>query len=167
MTRFACINALHLQLVPEFAKSQRLMNFANNNPEEFRQSRIPFVIGLIQFLISLFSEIVNLWLLQSYDDVFRCIIHYVTMAVVCDLSKIYYAALGADQLKDVFKTPVLRKNHGTDIEFSERRCFHKGARIVYKIVRGFYISVIFSLVPFSSVLVPFFLGFPFQYQARP
>lgn len=96
MTRFACINALHLQLVPEFAKSQRLMNFANNNPEEFRQSRIPFVIGLIQFLISLFSEIVNLWLLQSYDDVFRCIIHYVTMAVVCDLSKIYYAALGAD-----------------------------------------------------------------------
>lgn len=45
MTRFGCINALHLQLVPEFAKAMRLMNFVNNNPEEFSQSRIPFLIG--------------------------------------------------------------------------------------------------------------------------
>lgn len=114
----------------------------------------------------MFSEIVNLWLLQSYKDVFKCIIHYVTMAVVCDLSKIYYASLGDDQLKEVFKQPVMRKNRGVEINFSDRRCFHKVARIIYKCLRAFYVSIVFYLVPFSSVLVPYFVGFPFYRTVR-
>jgi hypothetical protein len=44
------------------------------------------------------------------------------------------------------------KIKGRDIAFSERTCFHKIARIVYKIFRLFYIAVLFYWIPFFTMV---------------
>jgi len=60
IARFGCTVALHLQCAPEFQKSLRLMKFVNNNPHKFRQSEIPFLIALMQFMVNVFAEAVNM-----------------------------------------------------------------------------------------------------------
>lgn len=70
----------------------------------------------------------------------------------------------------MFKTPIIRddKNRGRNIKWAERRCFHKGGRIIYKACRAFYVSVVYYMIPFSTMLFPFFLGFPYKWiEQRP
>lgn len=92
-----------------------------------------------------------------------CLIHFVTLAVVTDLGSMYYHAQMDNSLKVLFKQPIVRKVRGKDIKFSDRRCFHKIARIIYKMFRALYVSYIFYLVPFTSVLISFAIGYPYNW----
>ena len=93
----------------------KLMNFANNHPEKFASSKIAFGIGFLQVSISFATEIVNLALLNSYKTVDKCIINFVTLGVVLDLTKFYYKALGDNKLKSVFDKTVKKTNKGAEI----------------------------------------------------
>ena len=44
-------------------------------------------------------------------------------------------------------------NRANDIKFSERSCFHKIARVFYKMLRTFYVGVIFYYIPFAVMLI--------------
>jgi len=39
--------------------------------------------------------------------------------------------------------------HGVEVEFAKRSTFHKIARVFYKVLRSFYVGVIFYFIPFS------------------
>lgn len=99
IARFGCAVALNLKCIPEFAKSLKLMKFVNNNPDEFRQSRIPFIIGLTQFLVNVGAETINVLYLMVFDNVFDCIIHFINMSVIMEVSNIYYSSLMSNELK--------------------------------------------------------------------
>lgn len=58
-------------------------------------------------------------------------------------------------------------NRGRDIEFYDRRCFHKIGRIIYKFLRAVYVSYIFYLVPFTTILVSFGYGYPYPWNKEP
>jgi hypothetical protein len=126
------------------------------------------MIGLMQFLVNVFAEGCNILYLQTFDTVQNCIIHFINMSVIMDVSAIYYRSLGANELKQLFKTKV-ESCRGRDIKWSDRRCFHKFARIIYKVMRAFYVSFIFYLVPFTTILFAFFMGYPFakKHEGRP
>jgi hypothetical protein len=68
------------------------------------------------------------------------------------------------KIKAVFSTPVERKNRSKDIKFSDRDCFHKCGRIIYKVFRSIFVSYFFYMVPFTEILLSFFAGFPYKYQ---
>lgn len=53
IARFGCCIALHLKCIPDYTKGMKLMNFANNNPDDFLSSRLAFFIGLMQCLVAL------------------------------------------------------------------------------------------------------------------
>jgi hypothetical protein len=69
LVRFMCTITLHLKLVPDFTKGMKLMNYCNNNPEQFVDSYKAFLIGFLQVFITLIVEIQNLYNLMSYTTV--------------------------------------------------------------------------------------------------
>jgi hypothetical protein len=66
-----------------------------------------------------------------------------------DIKNLYFESLKSNKLKEIMHHPPKIIVKGKDIKFSERSCYHKCARILYKILRSFYASVIFYFVPFS------------------
>ena len=101
------------------------------------------------------AECINLYLLAYQHTVDHCIIHFVALEVIMEMSKLYLEALPDETMKEVLHHHVHRVNRGRDIKFSKRTPFHKFARVIYKIIRALYVSVIFYFIPFF----PWFLNF--------
>lgn len=132
-------------------------------------SQIAFVLGLIQVLMALFCECINISLLTYQHTTDHCIIHFVALEVIMDVSNFYAEAMMENKLKefvaeadkphrDMIEDPVTgekRYKKGSEQKFGDRSCFHKLARIVYKLTRCFYVGVVFYFVPFSTLFMQF------------
>ena len=70
-----------------------------------------------------------------------------------ELPKMYFEALLDNPLREIMHHNPTRVNRGKDIPFSSRSCFHKMARVVYKVTRSFYVSVVFYFVPFFVIVL--------------
>lgn len=80
------------------------------------------------------------------------------------MSQIYYGAQVDNKLKAmVFQQPIVRKIRGVDIKFSDRKCVSKIFRIIYKCFRCLFMSYIFYLVPFTTILISFSIGYPYDF----
>ena len=88
-------------------------------------------------------------MLAYQHTVQHCIIHFVALEVIMEISNMYFESLKGNKLKEIMHHAPKCVKSGKDIKFSERTLFHKGARILYKVLRSFYVSVIFYFVPFS------------------
>jgi hypothetical protein len=71
------------------------MKFANNHSYLFVDcgSEISFIIGFNQCILSIFCECINMWMLSNQHTVSHCIIHFVALEVVMELSKIFQESL--------------------------------------------------------------------------
>ena len=105
--------------------------------------------------MSVYSEIINIFRLSFQHTVEHCIIHFVALEVIMELNKIYLESLNDDKNHEIlhYKPKVVIK--GNSIKLKGRSCFHKVARIVYKVLRSLYVSVIFYFVPFAVILANF------------
>ena len=155
--KLPCSLALHVYLYPEVQKGMALMKYANNQPHQFVESgsEISFTLGYIQFFLSVFTEAINIYLLAYQYNVERCIIHFVALEVIMELNKIYLESLTDNTLKSVLHCHPVVEKKSKDIKFSDRSCFHKVARIVYKTSRSIYVSIIFYFVPFYVIYLNF------------
>lgn len=54
--------------------------------------------------------------------------------------------------------PPKKIKRGKDIKFAERTLFHKVARVVYRINRGFYVAFMFYFIPFYILVFDFYLA---------
>ena len=72
-----------------------------------------------------------------------------------ELNKIYLESLTDNTLKSMLHSHVNVEKSSKDIKFSERSCFHKFARVLYKSTRSVYVSVIFYFVPFYVLYLNF------------
>mmetsp|Transcript_11642 Transcript_11642/g.17667 ORF Transcript_11642/g.17667 Transcript_11642/m.17667 type:complete len:211 (-) Transcript_11642:29-661(-) len=153
--KFPCSVALHFVLYPEVAKGMNLMKFANNQNDQFvtHGAEISFCLGCIQVFTALFAEAINLYMLTYQHTVQHCIIHFVALEVIMDVSNMYFESLMSNKLKAVMHHPPQVVHKGRDISFADRSLFHKIARLVYKLTRLIYVGFIFYYVPF----VVFFL----------
>ena len=75
-----------------------------------------------------------------------------------EIPSMFYNALADKAIKKVFEFPVQRKNRGRDIKFMERTTFHKCARILYKVFRSLYVSVLFYMSPFLVYAIIYIFG---------
>ena len=101
-----------------------------------------------------------MYILTYQHTVSHCIIHFVALEVVMDISNMYYESLKSNLLKGILHHPPKAVNHGRDIKFWGRSNFHKAARIVYKALRCLYVGVIFYFVPFSVLFLQWFTKVP-------
>jgi hypothetical protein len=63
-----------------------------------------------------------------------------------------------DILLDENAPAITMRNY--NIRFEDREPWHKCARIVYKVMRGIYVSVIFYFVPFMFLFMEFIIPSP-------
>ena len=72
-----------------------------------------------------------------------CIIHFVALELIMELSKVYLESLTDNKLKFIFEKEVKVINRGREIKFFERSLFHQVARFIFKMFRVIYLSFIF------------------------
>jgi hypothetical protein len=150
IVKFPSAVALHLYLYPEIANGMSIMKFANQQSELFVEhgSEISYMLGFLQVFTGLLCEFVNIYMLAYQHTVQHAIIHFVALEVVMEISKMYFEALKSNKLKEMMHHRPHYEKRGRDIKFSDRNLFHKIARVVYKVLRALYVSVIFYFVPF-------------------
>lgn len=155
LVKFPCSIALHLFLHPEIHKGLVIMKYANNQAELFHGfgSQISFMLGFMQMFISIYAQFINIYLLVNQSEVEPCIIFFVAFQVILEFMKLYLESLKDPQLVEILDKHPLVKYKGKDIR--KRSCFHYLARFVYKVVRAFYVSVIFYFIPYGVFLMMF------------
>ena len=75
-----------------------------------------------------------------------------------EIPKIYVESFSDKSLGSVVHNHVTIEKKGKDISFFERSLYHKIARIVYKVSRAFYVSLIFYFVPFMTIFINFMIA---------
>lgn len=70
-----------------------------------------------------------------------------------EVSNLYFESLTQNPLKVVMHHPPVAKWKAGDITFAKRSCYHKMARVLYKILRTLYVGVIYYYIPFAVMLI--------------
>lgn len=72
-----------------------------------------------------------------------------------EVKNLYFESLKTNKLKEIMHHQPKITYKGKDIKFSERTCFHKFARVVYKATRTFYAGFIYYFIPYSVFMIQF------------
>lgn len=93
--KFPCTLALHFVLCPEVTNGMNLMKYANNQPHQFVPygSEVSYFLGLNQVFSALFCEGICIYMLAYQHNVQHCIIHFVALEVIMEVSNLYFEAL--------------------------------------------------------------------------
>lgn len=93
--KFPCALALHFFLYPEVADSLTLMKFAVNEPQQFVNSgsEIAFILGFVRCCNAIFCEGINIFMLSFQNTVQYCIIHFVALEVIMEVTKLYFESM--------------------------------------------------------------------------
>lgn len=165
--RFTCAVALHIKITPIARKGIKLFNFCNNQAEYFTNESIPAACGLLQVVTSFAAELLNVTMLLGRHTVEKCIIDFVALVIVVDITQLYFSVMssgsqGGLDFKTFVSTPVIKRNMSSEMKFSDRSCCQKIYRVLYKINRAIFVSVFFYFMPFMVIVLPFFyLRWPF------
>ena len=146
LAKFICSCALHLFLCPHVERSMTFMKFVNNHSEQFTNEFIAYSVAFISFWINIMAEVINLYLLTYQHNVEHCIIHFVALEVIVEIPHILMGSLTNDKLKSrIWKKfhNLQVTNKGRDFVFSKRGLVNKMGRVLYRMARGFYVSVLF------------------------
>ena len=101
----------------------------------------------------------NVLLLTQQKDILFTIVHFVTLHVIMEVTKMYNEALSEKWLlEELGNKETLPKDRSEFIQPHEHRpCYFAVMRAMYYILRGFYVSIIFYFVPFTVVMCQWFM----------
>ena len=155
LVKFPTMYALHFLLTPEVSNGMNIMKYTNQQTEAFTPagSVICFILGFNQAAIGIFCQIMNIYMLAYQQTISYSLIHFVSLEVIIEFPKLYFEALVDGPVKHLLHKPSKIYRSGRDIEFSGRTYFHKFARILYKAIRTFYVSIIYYFIPYTIFIV--------------
>ena len=142
------------------------MKYAHKREEKFVTSGafLSFMIGLIHSLIAIACEAISIYIIVSLSEVEEIIDYFIALKVVVLLPEIYREACCKELSEIVMEEAKLKYNedHEADkkMKFTKQMwktkgCKYRVARTVYRLLRGFYVSVVFYFVPFSVIFLNF------------
>jgi len=111
------------------------------------------------------AEVLNLYMLTFQHTIEHCIMHFVAFEVIVELGNIYFESLMNNKLTSIVHHPPrlnqdqVGKNK-KERKFSERTCFHKTGRLIYKVIWCAYVSMNFYMVPFAVLIWQFMAVIP-------
>ena len=113
-----------------------------------------FDIGFLQFFNAVLCEGMNVLLLTEQKDILFTIVHFVTLHVIMEVTKMYNEALSEKwMLEELGNKETLPKDRS---EFKQptghRPWYFHLMRNLYYVLRGLYVAVIFYFVPFTVVM---------------
>lgn len=93
-----------------------------------------------------------IYLLAMQHTVEHCIIHFVALEVIMEVTKLYFESLIDNKLRSVVHHSP-KYDSSLKPTFYERSCFHKFGRIIYKMLRAIYVSFIYYFIPYWIILL--------------
>lgn len=99
-------------------------------------------------------EIMNVMILFSRPNIYFTIISYITVTLLSDIGRVYYLSISNDRnnvLFDMFleeNRPRVRNRRSDPTLWARRSCQNKVQRLLFKMLRGIYVSACYYFVPF-------------------
>ena len=95
LVKLPCAVALHLRLYPQVNQGMMIMKYANNQSDKFTNNgaEVSYIIGYFQFMVALYCEAINVYLLTNQQEVEKCIINFVALEVIMQLPRMYFESL--------------------------------------------------------------------------
>ena len=96
----------------------------------------------------------NVVLLTMQPDVLYTIVHFVTLHVIMEVTKMYNEALSEKFLiEELANKETVPKDRSEFYQPTSHRPFYYFImKLSYNLLRGIYVSVVFYFVPFSAVM---------------
>ena len=104
-------------------------------------------------ILAFLTMTVNMRMLAFNASISYSIHYFVSLVVIVEFSKYYFDSLIENKVRVVMNKHPHNEKKGKDIVFSERSCFHKFARVLYKVLRTFYVSCVYYFLPFGIILM--------------
>lgn len=192
LARFICGSILHLSLIDEVTNSLSYMKYALNHPYKFQSYNVAFQVGLMQFTSTLLTEITNLIVLCACNDAVNIIFNFTAIAIVAEFDNFVFESMKNESFKELleekFTSKVLIINHTTSkkckehelstekdeygelrplkVNFKDRETLNKVYFVVYKILKGFYVSFYFYFIPFTVILISAIVPILYRYNIQ-
>jgi hypothetical protein len=167
------------------------MKYALNHPYKFVSYNIAFQIGLMQFSSTLLTEITNLIILCGVNDAVNIIFNFTAIAIVAEFDNYVFESMKNEGFKELlekkFTSKVLIISHTTSkkckedelstvkdehgeyrplkVNFKDRETLNKVLFVIYKILRGFYVSFYFYFIPFTVIIISSIVPIMYRYVA--
>lgn len=110
-------------------------------------------------LATFMYEIMNTLVLVGRPDIYLTIISYITVTLLADVGRVYYASIKNDKqniLHDVFdedsRPRVINRRMDAN-HWTRRSTNNKFQRLLFKFLRGIYIACCFYFVPFLYLFI--------------
>jgi hypothetical protein len=102
------------------------------------------------------------YLLNLQKDILFTIVHFVTLHVIMEVTKMYNEALSEKYLLEELANPEAAPKDRSEFtqKESHRPCYFSIMKCLYYITRGFYVGVVFYFVPFTVVMCQWFCEMP-------
>jgi hypothetical protein len=174
---FICITMLHLQLIDTSSRYLKMAKFAMNHPYLFKYPGEAFFICILQFVTSQAIEFSNILLCLMTTDTIDMISNFVAIQIVSVFDEFVYASMSDEPLKIMVEESVVEEifvvNHTTSKKARESEMVtdNEGVerplkvtwqmrgpkfnffRVIYFILRCYYVSIYFYFLPFLSIMV--------------
>jgi len=133
-----------------------MMKFVCNHDEEFFQPGLAFLIGFLQFLGGLASEVLCIVFLTNLTTVIDTLIRFVAFGSIAKIDNFFADALPAENKicyagHDPINVTIDRRTVKTSLQSWDIRV----CRFVYKTLRIIYCSYIFYFMPFTIMWLPY------------
>ena len=158
--RFVCTVLMHLQVEADIRQGLRMMKYLPNHREDFSAPGNAFVVGLMQAIVGICTELSCILYLGSINAEIDVIIRFIALGSIAKVDDFYYNALPGENrvLGKVKELSVkLHRRHFRDPEVgqAERDCGYFFTRFIYKTMRIFYSSFIFYFFPYFTLVAPY------------
>jgi hypothetical protein len=156
IVRFCGALALQLIMVPKISYGMNIIHYVNNHPESFKTGEvIACTAGLMQVFICIIAIALNCYLICTYQYVLNILKHFLSLKVAIFIPNLLLASMtdAGTTVAEVFKEPLPITNHPSTIKWADRSCYNKFMRIVYKLLRGLQISVLYYFMPFYTMFI--------------
>ena len=70
-----------------------MMKFSMNHSERFTTKSLPYIIGLLQVIASLWIEFINIFILLSNESVMDVVMNFLALNVILEFDNYYAASL--------------------------------------------------------------------------
>jgi hypothetical protein len=144
----------------------------------------------MQFSSTLLTEITNLIVLCACNDAVNIIFNFTAIAIIAEFDNFVFESMKNESFKELldeeFTSKVLRINHTTSkkckdyelstvkdehgelrplkVSFKDRETLNKVFFVIYKILKGFYVSFYFYFIPFTIIIISAIVPILYRYN---
>ena len=144
---------MHMEMIDDVKQGISMLAYLLAHSDEFTDTTIPFVLGLMQFSGGLLAELANLLMLATRQNIDSCINFFVAFHVLNAIDNIYVEAFSDFELLEATHETLLFKRRVREIEHKTAK--HKAFHVMWWLIQFFFNTVYFYYFPFLANFVPY------------